>query len=187
MWNLKRPWMYTQNRSRLTDIENQPAVAELPHLPACISYKCPMWITASCLSLCLSLNSFCAEIQRTWASVSPDTSYWQLHQVAEVNCMLLVSMQTPDPLESEGWWCWPPLTSPLTNQKSVHKLITPSLGHCYKTPHYSLQEGTHSFEGISPLWPPLPGKAIKLSFSTSLPPIQKKEQTSGAWKRGGTN
>ena len=25
----------------------------------------------------------------------------------------------------------------------------------------------HSFEGVSPLWPPLPGKAIKLLFSTS--------------------
>lgn len=30
-----------------------------------------------------------------------------------------------------------------------------------------LKEGTHSFAGISPLWPPLPGKAIKRSFSTS--------------------
>ena len=27
--------------------------------------------------------------------------------------------------------------------------------------------GTHSFEGISPLWPSLPGKAIRLFFSTS--------------------
>ena len=43
----------------------------------------------------------------------------------------------------------------------------PSLNHYYKTPHYTLQVGTHSFEGISPLWPPLPGKAIKLFFSTS--------------------
>ena len=37
----------------------------------------------------------------------------------------------------------------------------------YKTPHYPLQEGTHSFKGISPPWPPLSGKAIKLFFSTS--------------------
>ena len=37
----------------------------------------------------------------------------------------------------------------------------------YKTPHYPLQVRTHSFEGIIPLWSPLPGKAIKLFFSTS--------------------
>ena len=37
--------------------------------------------------------------------------------------------------------------------------------HC-KTPHYHFQ-GQDSFQGISPLWPPLPGKAIKLFFSTS--------------------
>ena len=37
----------------------------------------------------------------------------------------------------------------------------------YKIPHYSFQVGTHSFEDFSPLWPPLPGKAIKLFFSTS--------------------
>ena len=36
-----------------------------------------------------------------------------------------------------------------------------------KIPHYPLQGGTHSSEGTSPLWPPLPGKAIKLFFSTS--------------------
>ena len=31
----------------------------------------------------------------------------------------------------------------------------------YKTPHHPLQVGTHSSEGICPLWFPLPGKAIK--------------------------
>ena len=41
------------------------------------------------------------------------------------------------------------------------------LNHYYKTPHYPLQVWTHSFEGISLLCPPLPGKAIKLFFSTS--------------------
>ena len=43
----------------------------------------------------------------------------------------------------------------------------------HKTPHYPLQSGTHRLEGISPLWPPLLGKAIKLFLSTSpktLPP-----------------
>ena len=54
-----------------------------------------------------------------------------------------------------------------SQSENVHELITPSLNHYYKTSHYRLQVGTHSFEGISPLWPPLPGKAIKLFFSTS--------------------
>ena len=43
-----------------------------------------------------------------------------------------------------------------TNLRIVHKLIT-----YYKNPDYVLQGGSHGFEGISPLWPPLPGKAIK--------------------------
>ena len=47
----------------------------------------------------------------------------------------------------------------LIHQKTVHVWI-----NYYKT-YYLLQVGT--FEGISLLWPPLPGKAIKLSFSTS--------------------
>ena len=33
--------------------------------------------------------------------------------------------------------------------------------------HHPLQVRTHSSEGTGPLWPPLPGKAIKLFFSTS--------------------
>ena len=37
----------------------------------------------------------------------------------------------------------------------------------YKTPHKRPWVRTHSSEGISPLWPPLPGKAIKLFFFTS--------------------
>ena len=37
----------------------------------------------------------------------------------------------------------------------------------YKTPYHPLHGGTHSFEGIILLWPHLPGKAVKLSFSTS--------------------
>ena len=36
-----------------------------------------------------------------------------------------------------------------------------------QAPYYPLLGGTHSFEGTNPLWPPLPGKAIKLFFSTS--------------------
>ena len=46
----------------------------------------------------------------------------------------------------------------------------------YRIPHDPLQVRTHSFEGISPPWPPLPGKAIKLFFPTSpSSPPQKKE------------
>ena len=67
----------------------------------------------------------------------------------------------------EGWWCWLPLSLSTTEWKNVHELNTPSLNHDGKTPHYPLLVGTHSFEGIIPLWPPLPDKAIKLSFSTS--------------------
>ena len=37
----------------------------------------------------------------------------------------------------------------------------------YKTCHYLSQVGIHDFEGMSLLFSPLPGKAIKLSFSTS--------------------
>ena len=40
----------------------------------------------------------------------------------------------------------------------------PTLNNYYKTSHYVPQVGTHSFEGIMLLCPPLPGKAIKLLF-----------------------
>ena len=56
------------------------------------------------------------------------------------------------------------ITSPPVNQKNVHMMITPCSLNTM-TPHYPLQGG--SFEGISHLWIPLPGKAIKLFFSTS--------------------
>ena len=55
---------------------------------------------------------------------------------------------------------------PHHHQKKVHTLILLSLNNYYKIPHCLLQAGTHSFEGSSLLCPPLPGKAIKLSFST---------------------
>ena len=63
-----------------------------------------------------------------------------------------------------GWngWCWLLITSPPSNQKNVHELIIPSLNHCYKTSCSTLQGKTHSIEGVSPLHPPLPGKALQL-------------------------
>ena len=45
-----------------------------------------------------------------------------------------------------------------------------SLNNYYKTSHCLPQVGTLGFEGINPLCPPLPGKATKLSFSTSSIP-----------------
>ena len=60
--------------------------------------------------------------------------------------------------------------SHLPHHQPIRRMSTswsPSLNHYYTTPHYILQVGTHSFEDISPLWPPLPGKAIKLFFSAS--------------------
>ena len=45
---------------------------------------------------------------------------------------------------------------------------TPPLSHCYKTPHQILPSVGHTvLKGMSPLCPPLPGKAVKLFFSTS--------------------
>ena len=58
--------------------------------------------------------------------------------------------------------------SHLPHHQPIRRTST-SLSHplYYKTPHCLLQVRTHSFEGINPLWSPLPGKAIKLFFSTS--------------------
>ena len=46
--------------------------------------------------------------------------------------------------------------------------VTLPLNHCYKTPHQIPPAWRHiGFVSTSPLCPPLPGKAIKLFFSTS--------------------
>ena len=42
----------------------------------------------------------------------------------KVKYMLNTRTQAPDRLEPEDWWCWPPITSPPTNQKNVHRLVT---------------------------------------------------------------
>ena len=54
---------------------------EPPCLLACIPHKHPILINlkwSPCLSLCLSLNFFCTETYRTWASVSSDTRWVSL-------------------------------------------------------------------------------------------------------------
>ena len=45
------------------------------------------------------------------------------------------------------------------------ELTMSSLNLDCNTPHYLLQGGTYSFEGVIRLWPPLSGKAIMLFFS----------------------
>ena len=54
-----------------------------------------------------------------------------------------------------------------TNQSECPQADQPSLNHYCRTSYYPLQVGTHSLEGVSPQCLPLPGKAIKLFFSTS--------------------
>lgn len=49
--------------------------AEPPHARLPISEASYINKSISCLSLCLSVNSFCTETQRSWASVSPDTKW----------------------------------------------------------------------------------------------------------------
>ena len=48
-----------------------------------------------------------------------------------------------------------------------------SLNSYYKNSHGLSQMGTRGSESMSPLWPPLPGKAMKLSFSTSPKTVSK--------------
>ena len=95
--------------------------------------------------------------------------YRNLLYVWEVNdwwCYAVHKHAEPTP---GGCWMLMMLTSTfLTTNRSEEcpQLVTPFLSHYYKTSHYTLQVGTHSFESISLLWPSLPGKEIKLFFST---------------------
>ena len=50
---------------------------------------------------------------------------------------------------------------------NIHELVMPYVNNYYKTYHCLSQDGTLGFEGISLLCSPLPGKAIKLLFSSS--------------------
>ena len=53
----------------------------------------------------------------------------------------------------------------------------------YKTWHYLSQVGIHDFEGMSLLFPPLPGKAIKLSFSTPPKTLSPRSDSALVHKR----
>ena len=126
--------------------------------------------STSYLSLCLSLNSFWDKTSRTWGSILKHP------QGEEADCMLSQACraqssgnQKVDDADSHLPH-HPPIT---THQKNAHELITLSLNHFYKTSHCSLQVGTHSYEGISPLWPPLPwqsNKDILFYFALPRPP-----------------
>ena len=69
------------------------------------------------------------------------------------------------PGKPEGWWGCYPLTSPPTNQKNVHELITLSSNNYYKASYYPLQLG-HTI--LSLLWPLLTDKAIFLIAKLDL-------------------
>ena len=58
------------------------------------------------------------------------------------------------------------MTSPTTNQNNVQEQIPPCPLNTI-IPLSTLSRRGHSFEGTSPLWSPLPSKAIKLCFSIS--------------------
>ena len=58
-----------------------------------------------------------------------------------------------------------------------------SLNHYYKTCHYFLKAGTHSFEGISLLCSPS-GKAINRSFSTSPETLSPRTDLAQGYREG---
>ena len=53
-------------------------------------------------------------------------------------------------------WCQPIRERPSADSTLLFKLC--------KTPHCILWDGSHSLNGIRPLWPPLPGKVIKATL-----------------------
>ena len=67
-------WNYPTIKAHHTIFPGHPHLLRRPTL--CLwsvfpSYNRP----TSCLSLCLSLNSFCSETSRTWASLNPEIRY----------------------------------------------------------------------------------------------------------------
>ena len=72
-------------------------------------------------------------------------------------------------------WTWrlvmqtPSYLTTTPSEECPWESITPSLNNYSETSHSLSQVGTYAFEDMSLLGSPLPGKAIKLSFSTSPP------------------
>ena len=64
---------------------------------------------------------------------------------------------------------------PLQYCKVISLQLIQIIGEKKKTFPYPNQGETHSLEGISLLWPPSPGKAIKLFLSNSPAPQKRKE------------
>lgn len=66
-------------------------------------------------------------------------------------------------LKPEGPWCLK-LHFHVNQSKNCSQVDHIPLLEHGKTLHYFLQWGSHSFEGFSPLWSPLLGKAIKATL-----------------------
>ena len=96
----------------------------------------------------------------------------KLFQVGEVNNLQWYAAHKdvdPRPVGPEGWWCRLLLTSPPPHQKNILESQSLPLWTIAMKLLTLSQVGTYAFEGLSLLSPPLPGKAIMLSFSTSPP------------------
>ena len=95
--------------------------------------------------------------------------YWNPLQVGRVNnYWWYASHKHVDP-RPVGTWRLMMLTSTyLTTNQPIRRMST-SWSHLITIKLLTTLSklGHMGFEGISPLWPPLPGKAIKLFFSTS--------------------
>ena len=121
----------------------------------CVSFN----KSTSYLLLCLSPNSSWDKTSRTWGSMlKPPPQVEEADGMLSQACRAQSSCnQKVDDADSHLPH-HPPIT---THRKNAHELITLSLNHFYKTSHCSLQVGTHSYEGISPLWPLLPWQSNK--------------------------
>ena len=113
----------------------------------------------------------CLGIQTaTSLSCFADTETLNMWEKSTVNWLMMVHCpQACRPqagrLEPEGWWCWLPVSSSPDHQKDAMSWSCPFWTITIKLLTTPSRSG-HSFEGISLLWPPLPGQAINLFFFT---------------------
>ena len=87
-------------------------------------------------------------------------SRWEKSTINEVCCPKLAD---PRQVGARRLLMLTPTYLTASPQKDVHELIVPSQNSSLPASRW----GTHSFEGIHPMCPSLPGKALKLFFSTS--------------------